>query len=237
MRFPRSVLFLVACITLSAATIYDLKADWSDTNNPNGPWAYRQGTTLLPFQPGLGVICCGVLPFGGWAPSANPHAFLPMIVRSVLAAEGALPGDIWIHSVDDGNGKSANGQANVTWTAPSDGVIDIALGLWHAQTSYNRSNDFYLTLRTALLDSGTISATNGKTRINPYTFNTTGLSVHTGDVIQLTLQRTPGQFSGTSTGVNLTITLTPVPEPATCALLLSGLAALAFRVHGPRRTT
>lgn len=235
MRLPRSVLFFVACTTLSAATIYDLKADWSDINNPNGPWAYRQGTTLLPYQPILGPICCG-FPFGGWAPSANPHAFLPMIARDVPGAPGdLLPGDVWIHSVDGGNGNPALGEANVTWTAPSDGVIDIALGLWHAQTSYNRSNDFYLTLRTALLNSGTISATNGWTRNNPYTFNTTGLSVHTGDVIQFTLQRTPGQFSGTATGVNLTITLTP--EPATCALLLSGLAALAFRVHRSRRTT
>jgi len=38
-----TTLFLVYCSAVPAAAIYDLRTDWSDTNNSNGAWAYRQG--------------------------------------------------------------------------------------------------------------------------------------------------------------------------------------------------
>jgi hypothetical protein len=71
MVFQLSTLFLVFCSTLPAATIYDLKTDWSDTNNPSGVWGYRQGSTLLPHNNDISVCCGG--PSSGitaaWAPS------------------------------------------------------------------------------------------------------------------------------------------------------------------------
>ena len=39
---------LVGLPASAGATLYDLKADWSDANNPNGVWTYRQGATNLP---------------------------------------------------------------------------------------------------------------------------------------------------------------------------------------------
>ena len=30
------------------SVFYDLATDWSDTNNPNGAWIYREGTNALP---------------------------------------------------------------------------------------------------------------------------------------------------------------------------------------------
>ena len=38
-------------VTTNAATqVYDLKTDWSDTQNPNGTWSYRQGDSLLNYE-------------------------------------------------------------------------------------------------------------------------------------------------------------------------------------------
>ena len=44
---------LVACFmvlvaaTRAWATPFDLKTDWSDTANPNGPWSYRGGASFF----------------------------------------------------------------------------------------------------------------------------------------------------------------------------------------------
>src|SRR5215471_4363381 len=104
MVFQLSTLFLVFCSTLLAATIYDLKTDWSDTNNPNGVWGYRQGSTLLPHNNDISVCCGG--PSSGitaaWAPSPFSGDFLPWWARATgnNSASGFLAGDITVHSVD-----------------------------------------------------------------------------------------------------------------------------------------
>src|SRR5437868_10471404 len=76
---------------------FDLKSQWSDTNNPNGTWQYRQGTTDLPHLAnwqGSGVPA--------WAPSNNGGNFLPAQFRVTPAA--ATPqlqaGDIGTHTTD-----------------------------------------------------------------------------------------------------------------------------------------
>ena len=62
-----------------AATIYDLKTNWSDTNNPNGVWAYRQGTTILSHQTDIGTVCCGTNSgiIGGWS-QGGPRGSIPI---------------------------------------------------------------------------------------------------------------------------------------------------------------
>ena len=51
---PRAVLaalLLAFIIPAPPATAdsFDLASDFSDTSNPNGPWAYREGVNPLPF--------------------------------------------------------------------------------------------------------------------------------------------------------------------------------------------
>src|SRR5436190_22848687 len=127
MLFRRSTLFLVFCSALSAATIYDLKTDWSDTNNPNGAWAYRQDGSMLPHNdvsvccaPGFGIL-------GAWAPSPRGGNFLPVWAKATgnNSGSGFLAGDILFHSVDGLKGNPDLGEGNVTWTAPVSGSIDI----------------------------------------------------------------------------------------------------------------
>src|SRR2546422_3848490 len=71
------------CSAVSAATIYDLKTDWSDTNNPNGTWAYRQDGSTLPHNDVS--VCCGSPGFGinaAWAPGSVAGNFLPLWAKA-----------------------------------------------------------------------------------------------------------------------------------------------------------
>src|SRR5262245_52167603 len=47
----RSALAILVTLLFGSVTNaqnYDLRVDWSDTSNPNGAWAYRQGSSPLP---------------------------------------------------------------------------------------------------------------------------------------------------------------------------------------------
>jgi len=61
---------------LSAQIIYDLKTDWSDLTNPNGPWSYREGNNVLPHVDdwlGLSNDFTGVQPAWARAETGNTH--------------------------------------------------------------------------------------------------------------------------------------------------------------------
>jgi hypothetical protein len=209
------LLLLASPSVASAATIWDLATDWSDSANPNGPWAYRQGSNALP-----------ALAAGGWGPGTQPGNFLPFWAKaSADNVAGYQTGDIIVHSVDGQNGNPSLGEANVAWTSPISGVIDISGFAFYSQFPLGRSNDFTLMLNSTVLATGTVSSTNGYDRSNPLQFAATGVAVSAGDVVQLVFHRTPGQSDGSIAGVGLTITQT-VPEPALASLLAAGSLAL-----------
>jgi hypothetical protein len=201
-------------------------------NNPNGVWRYRQGLTTLAFQPNLGDACCapsdGIA--GGWATGQTAGLFLPFWARATADTPGYFEGDVLVHSVSSGNPNNGLGEANVIWTAPADGVIDVAGGLWYAQWALSRSNDFSLTLGATLLTQGTVSFNDIYDRDAPFSFSLNGLAVSAGDVLMLTVQRSAGFSVGTIAGVNLSVTHTPaaaVPEPASVAMVFAGILACA----------
>ncbi|HLH98023.1 MAG TPA: hypothetical protein VKW08_23195 [Xanthobacteraceae bacterium] len=205
-----------ALFTRSAgATTYDLVADWnsSPSSNPNGPWVYLQGTTLLLYQSDL-------VPFGdpGFAPGPNFGNFLPAFWQPVAG------GDISIHSVDGHNGNPSLGNATLTWNAPADGRINISGYLYYDQIAVERSNDFILSLGGTTLTSGTISYLDqSKTLLS---FN--GLSVTSGEVLSLTLERSPGQDNGSITNLDLTVNETVTPLPAAFPLFATGLGVIGL---------
>jgi hypothetical protein len=119
--------------TLSAALVYDLKTDWSDLANPNGPWSYREGTNVLPHVAdwqGLSGDFTGVQP--SWARAETGNTNLPPWMKIVSPA--GIPndwqfGDIVTHSTDSFNG-IGSGLSNVIWTSPLNGKIDVSGGVW-----------------------------------------------------------------------------------------------------------
>src|SRR5882724_5676454 len=117
----------------AGAQTYDLRADWSDTANPHGPWSCNEGGNPLPHVDWWQhAICCGNGGWSaaqpGWARSESgtdrvPFWFKSRGVESPTACGAAftidwVAGDVVVHTQDDSNGVG-NGVANVTWTSPA----------------------------------------------------------------------------------------------------------------------
>jgi len=218
---------LIAANVTAASMIWDLKADWSNTSNPNGSWSYNEGANPLPFTsswslgPGQ----------DGWGESSPPLPFW-FRANSAPPSQDYLVGDIMVHTTDGQNG-AGNGPANVTWTSPITGMIDISGSAWMDDNEPTRGNQWSIYLNNDLLAQGFLSGSDPYTRASPFDFSTGSLStpnalddipVTMGDVVKLEYVRTSpdGYFVGTE----LTITGT-IPEPGSIALLaLAGLALL-----------
>lgn len=200
----------------AATTTYDMVADWNPPNNPNGTWAYLQGTSPLPYQ--SSVVPLGGAP--GYAPGPSWGNFLPLVWMDA--------GAIFVHSVDGANGNPGLGELVMTWTAPATGTVDITGYLYYGQPTLARSNDFSLQLGGKALASGVVSHLVAADEAHKLTFSFTGYGVTAGDVLSLTLQRSAGQTYGTVAVMDWTVTETtpPVPEAETYAMMLAGLGVL-----------
>jgi hypothetical protein len=227
------LLFLTISIPSHAGILYDLVADWSPEQNPNGAWSFYQGSTLMTFQTSLGPL--GGVP--GYAPGDVAGDFLPVVWK--------LGPDVDVHSVDIYNGSPALGDVSVRWTAQESGTIDLTGYMYYGQGTMNRSNDFLLSLGSDTLASGSVHY-EGYALPPKYTYSFNGLKVTAGEVLSLTLWHTlgytPGFEPGTITAMDWTITETPdvpgnVPEPATGILVMAGVAGTAWlrqRRHAAR---
>ncbi len=235
-------LLAVGILPLQAGTIsYDLASQWVNNSNPNGAFSFKQGNSLLPYQSSLAGLGALALPglTKGYAPGDVPGNFLPIIGQASGNGESAndyIAGDVVFHTVDGFNGNPAGGQFHIDWTAPTSGTITISGDIWYAQSSVTRSNDFSLELVRGgvviqTIETGTISPTSvlGSGRNNQDPLSSGGsLAVNSGDVIELVAQRSAGQSAGSADALNLTITETSTPEPATWGFACIGIATLGL---------
>lgn len=213
-----AVMFLSLEVASASVTTYDLAADWSDAANPNGVWTYREGTNALPsvdnWTP-LNIL--DVQP--AWAPSADLRNFLPAWFKSTTNNPNGmdfLVGDVVVHSTDALNGPLSD-VANVIWTSPINGVIDISGGVWMVRES-GRGNHWSLSVNETIITGGDLSSADPFDRAHPFLFaNGSGgagvlndIHVAVGDVIQLQVERT--SELGDFVGVNFTINATSVPS-------------------------
>jgi hypothetical protein len=204
----------------------DLRGDWSDAANPNGLWTYRQGTAALT----AGTWTDDFAPQPAWV-GAFPAVWLRAQSTTGLDVQ---VGDVVTHS---GNG------ANVVWTSPGDGTVDISGGAWMLR-DIGRSNDWFLRKNGVLLSSGSLSSGDPFDRAHPFDLDAgsggalDGIPVGLGDQIELSFVNTSA--SGDYNGVNLTYTLTPVPEPSgtLVTVLAAGTATgAAYRRFKNKRNT
>lgn len=233
-----------AMLSAKAAT-YSLKADWSDSANPNGVWSYKDGAFLLPHFASWGPgAFAGTQP--AWAPGAVTNPVLPVWFKSVAPwnADGPVDwqiGDVIIHSTD-GNGTA--GPGIVAWTAPSNRVVNISGSAWLARKIYGRSNRWRIYRNAQLLSEGVVTSVDSYTRSNPFLFRDgsggvsalTSVMVQAGDVIMLEISRVgaSGEFTGVDLVIEdqtptspLTVNCTPAQGPSLVGTPYSSLCAAA----------
>lgn len=216
-----------------AQTVYDLTTDWSDSANPNGPWAYRQGADLLPHVAawqGLSGDFTTAQP--AWARFDVGTSNLPCFFRSsatVGIAHDWLAGDVVCHTTDGFNGLGS-GAANVTWTSPVTGVVAVTGAIWMGR-DIGRSNHWSLSRNGTLLTGGDIASGDPYSRAAPMSFASgsggagaiAGIAVNAGDVLELDLTKTstPGDYAVVQWQVHLLQPSGVDPSPGGRALRLA----------------
>jgi len=154
-RFHRSVLIIAAILaslmsvaTVTAAKIrYDLNADWSTTQNPNGFWSYDQNDVPISVfqqfwwgQSGWGYLWLGdgcIIKGSYFAGITDPYG------NVIAPAFDWQPGDVMMHalSIPYGGGSTF---LNVKWTSPEDGMIDITGRAWDGEIFADRDVSWML---------------------------------------------------------------------------------------------
>jgi hypothetical protein len=169
-----------------------------------------------------------------WAPSNSAGDFLPAFFQAnaLLSGYDWAVGDVVVHTTDSSNGASS-GIANVTWTAPTSGVVNVSGDLWDIRNLTGRGNTWTLLDGTTQVATGTLADGDGHTSSNPETFSAYSLFVNAGTVLTLDIASTNSTY-GEMAGLNFTVVETPVPLPAAAWLMLSGLGGLATVVRKRR---
>ena len=234
------------------ATSFSLSGDWSNSNNPNGPWSYNQGSAPLPpvsVWDGGGSALQGCSQ-PAWAPSNTPGNFLPAMMQANACSAGAFstasgipgnvkPGDIVTHTVDGFNGKPAAGVAKFLFTLPKgdDGTYEISGFVWDANTFFGttRPQDWKLLVNGVSEASGVLSGT--ISRSQAATFDIVN-ALNAGETVELELYQDPNAAAGFFVGANMSILSTSgptTPEPSTFGVLALGLllCVVALRQSAP----
>ena len=193
---------------VAGPTVWDLADDWSDTQNPNGPWSYNAGVNPIRSN------------FPNWAGTGNPawvaapsgFGHIPAWAKLQVkpGCVDAEIGDVFMHANDPRSGTDVD-LANVTWTSPTSGVAAISATLWwylpDCGSQVGRTMDWRLYLNDVLMDSGNIGDGDPWSSCTPRTFGFVE-ELSNGDVVKLEFERT--HQWGTMATVGLTVTMPPV---------------------------
>lgn len=220
LKLARALFVLNFSVSLFATTIFNLGSDWSNINNPNGPWMLREGNNALPFisswRPGFFE---GSQPVWALVPDGPTHvpAWFKSSANPLFPGVDFQQGDVVVHSASPNTGST-----NLIWTSPITGMADISLSLWLAR-NIGRSNHFVLLLNNEPLKQGDLFDGDSYDRLHPLSYSGS-LPVHVGDILRLDVTKTSAfaEF----TGVNLSIGFQEVPEPS--SWLIAGSGVFAF---------
>lgn len=210
---------------IAVAQTWNLRTDWSETANPNGPWSLNAGATPLPHISGSTLPGGTLTNQPGWAPCSDCRGFWFKAVVTPPNTDWLL-GDVVVHTQDQGNQPAAN----VTWTSPVNGFASVSGSVWMDDFFSARGNQWNLYIKGALVSSGQLSGTDPYSRSSPFNLAAgsgggsplLNIPVNVGDVVNLELVRTT--FDGYFIGTELSVSA--VPESTTLLMMTLGIALL-----------
>lgn len=201
----------------SAGDTYDLAGDWSDTSNPNATWSYNDGTGNA-IETQQSDWCPGCFDGGtvqpAWAHESIPDfGHIPTWFKTVRIA--APPHDFPVGRVvmhtPDGANASVDAPADVTWTSPIDGVVEISGGVWLARKAEGRSVVWKIKVNDVTITEGNLTSVDPFDSTNPFDLaagsggaSALTLDVSVGDIVALELGRI--SLFGEFVGIDMTIT-------------------------------
>jgi hypothetical protein len=211
------ILFPCVASSSSAAVVFDLAADWSDSTNPNGPWSYndvngRPLTKNIPDTDLSNEHFAGPQP--AWILQEHGPGGVPMAFKS----RGVTAGTFW--NLDAPAGRvGMHGQplfAGITWTSPVSGETTISGGVWKMRKNIGRVIDWHLTVNGVIVTGGTLSESDPYTSTNPFNFaagfggpSVLNLYVTAGDIIGIEAGFPVEPFHSDFVGVDLTFAVIP----------------------------
>jgi hypothetical protein len=211
--------------------VYDLRLDFSNANNPNGPWEYLKGNVpLTHFSPVTQPALPAAAANGYWGDTSSSNNSAIMLTTAGGSATGLwtdndfLKDDVLVRTTDPSTGAPMI----ITWTAPSAGSFTYSGMLWNANAPLGPGATSYaMTLNAGpALESGTAMPGNDRTNGISMLNGLIPVNVLPGDVVALEFNPAPGPPFGSLAGITFTIDFTPVPEPSSLALASLGLFAM-----------
>ena len=207
---------VIASAAASHAQTWDLKNDFSFTNNPNGAWQYGR-------YDGAGNFFVNTAPttffgFGtGWDGLGGSGRPFVGVNTSGSGSSGALAGQVFVHPDFVSNPTSS---AGIHWVSPTSQTIHVSGTFYQGDT--NSVSEFITLNRTTSVDS----------RIDQFLdFNFSfDISVAGGDFLDFYVgTNTASNPNSATTPIDIHITASTVPEPASFAVLGLGAVALVRR--------
>jgi hypothetical protein len=215
-RAPAGCLPSVAALLAAAlpSQEWDLRSDWSDTFNPNGPWEYRVGFSPPPAQ-AFHDPTCWALQQPAWARSAAGNDRTPALFRdpgpNVCNVLDLQPGDVAAYSDDPVIGVGGL-PARFTWKSLVDGQVAMTGAIWLGRDVGNNV-DWAIEVEGTTVTFGTVITGDAFDRASPFFFEMGSagygalqrISVLTDDEITLVVQRGATSPAGEIVGVEMTI--------------------------------
>ena len=230
------LLAALAGLAQAGPIVYNLATDWSNASNPNGVWSYNQGNNPLPYS--NFSFCCAQQAWDNGG--SEPPAWLEVSTSTYVIPDHWEMGDVLGHSTS----QSGAPNANVTWTSPEAGTIDIQGKAWDAFHYFDRIDTWRLYVAGSLVAER--NPVNGIVKSDPNAQfannlvpgqSLTGLAVNPGDKVEFEIQALTyyGHFVGVDLTVNYNDAGVVVPEPSTGVLAGLCLGGVLVRVLRRRR--
>jgi hypothetical protein len=228
LRIGMCICVLGLAAQVRADFTYNAADDFSATSNPNGVWSYGAQSSTVPFTAyttgrDWGVRTPSTPGIECWdnGEVGVDAAFDPGVTHNSTADLITAHGYRWPANalvLDLHGSTNDTGYANVRWTAPTAGVINVSATFTDTAVEPGVFATPYVRINGGefqSLGSGAATSTG-------VSWSSTGMEVMAGNTIDFLAVGN----GGTLTRLDATITMTTVPEPSAIVLLGSGILGL-----------